>query len=371
MSKLIRKVGGAILGLGSMTANAAYQLNLQTPNTTIATQIYDLHMLIMYICVVIFVLVFGALFYSLLKHRKSVGHKAAHFHESTTVEIAWTVVPFLILVAMAFPATKTMIQMRDTPNPDMTVRVNAYQWKWEYDYQKDGVKYMSVLATTQDQIDGKAPKGEHYLLEVDNPLVVPVGKKVRLLLTANDVIHSWSMPAFGVKQDAIPGFIRDTWFRADRTGTYRGQCSELCGKGHGFMPIVVEVKEQADYDKWFEEQKTKVAAAAADASKEYTADELKANGEKVFTTNCAACHQANGKGIPGTIPALDGSKIATGPKDAHINRVMNGKPGTAMAAFAAQLSDLDIASVITYERNSWSNKDGDFVKPSEIKALRK
>ncbi|HEY7985756.1 MAG TPA: cytochrome c oxidase subunit II [Methylophilaceae bacterium] len=360
-----------MLGLSSVAANAAYQLNLQTPNSTIATQIYDLHMLILWVCVVIFVVVFGALFYSLLKHRKSVGHKAAHFHESTAVEIAWTVIPFLILIVMAFPATKTMIQMRDTPNPDMTIKVTAYQWKWEYDYQKDGVKYMSVLSTPQDQIDNKAPKDEHYLLEVDNPMVVPVGKKVRLLLAANDVIHSWSMPAFGVKQDAIPGFIKDTWFRADRVGTYRGQCSELCGKGHGFMPIVVEVKEQADYDKWFEEQKTKAAAANADAGKEYTADELKAKGEAVFTANCAACHQANGKGIPGTIPALDGSKIATGPKDAHINRVMNGKPGTAMAAFAPQLSDLDIAAVITYERNSWSNHDGDFVKPSEIKALRK
>ncbi|MDP1952543.1 MAG: cytochrome c oxidase subunit II, partial [Betaproteobacteria bacterium] len=307
-------------------------------------------------------------------HRKSVGHKAEQFHENTTVEIIWTVVPFVILIGMAWPATKTLIAFKDTSNPDITIKATGYQWKWGYDYLKgegEGVAFLSGLATPQDQIHNQKPKGQNYLLEVDHPLVVPVGKKIRVLTTANDVIHSFWVPAFGIKQDAIPGFVRDTWFKADKEGTYRGQCAELCGKDHGFMPIVVEVLSPEKYTQWVTEQKKKSAAAAEDPNKQWTAAELQARGEKVYAANCAACHQANGKGLPPAFPGLDGSKVATGDKAVHIDRVLNGKAGTAMAAFAKQLSDTDIAAVVTYERNAWGNKTGDAVQPAEVKAARK
>jgi cytochrome c oxidase subunit 2 len=281
------------------------------------------------------------------------------------------VIPFLILVGMAYPATKTVIAMRDTSNPDMTIKVTGYQWKWAYEYLQDGVQFYSRLTTPREQIDNQAAKGEHYLLEVDEPMVVPVGKKVRMLMTAADVIHSWWVPAFGIKQDAIPGFIRDTWFKADKVGTYRGQCAELCGKDHGFMPIVVEVKTEADYQKWLADKKAKMAIVGEDVNKTYSLDELTAKGEKVYAANCAACHQANGQGIPGTFPAITGSKIATGDKAAHMALVFNGKPGTAMPAWGKQLSDTDIAAVITFQRNGLGNHDGDMVQPSDIKALRK
>ena len=350
---------------------AEYELNMNPPVTATALTAYHLHNWMTIICFVIFVLVFGALAYSLYYHRRSKGHKAADFHESTLVELAWTVVPFIILVVMAIPATKALIAMRDSSEPDMTIKATGYQWKWGYEYMNgegEGIKFMSVLATPQDQIKGLAPKGDHYLLEVDNPIVVPVHKKVRILTTANDVIHSWAMPAFGIKQDAVPGFIRDAAFRAEKEGTYRGQCSELCGKDHGFMPIVVEVVSEDKYAAWVDEQKKKMAAAQGDPNKVWTLDESKAFGEKVYTANCVACHQANGKGLPPAFPALDGSPIATGPKAAHINRVVNGKPGTAMAAFGKQLSPTEIAAVITYERNSWGNKTGEVIQPSEVKA---
>ncbi len=352
-------------------AQSAYQLNLQQPETPIARQIFDLHTWILLVCVVIFCGVFGTMFYSIYKHRKSVGHQARQFHENTTVEIIWTIIPFFILIGMAYPATKTILAMKDASNPDMTIKITGYQWKWGYDYLQDGVSFYSTIATTQDQIYGNAPKNEHYLLDVDQPLVVPVGKKVRVLITANDVIHSWWVPAFGVKQDAIPGFIRDSWFKVEKAGTYRGQCAELCGKDHGFMPIVVEAKEQKDYAIWLAEQKQKQTVTQVDANKTFTLDELKAQGEKVFTANCAVCHLSNGKGIPGTFPALDGSKIVNGPKADHLNIVMNGKAGTLMVAFSKQLSDVELAEVITYERNSWGNKSGDAIQPGEVKALRK
>ena len=372
MAKMIRRMGGgAALALYSMLAQAEYAINLQVPETIIAHEIFGLHTLILWVCVGIFVVVFGAMFYSIIKHRKSVGHEAAHFHENTTVEIIWTIVPFLILMGMAYPATQTVLAMRDTSAPDMTVKVTGYQWKWGYDYQKEGIKFISTLSTPRDQIDNKAAKGEHYLLEVDNPMVVPTGKKVRVLLAANDVIHAWSVPAFGIKQDAIPGFIKDVWFKVDKPGTYRGQCSELCGKDHGFMPIVVVAKEPAEYAKWVETEKAKIAATQQDAGKVFALAELKAMGEKVYATNCAACHQANGKGIPNVFKALDGSPVATGPKLAHIETVMHGRTGTAMQAFDKQLSDTDIAAVVTYERNAWGNHTGEVIQPSEIKALRK
>jgi len=371
IKRILGSATGMVLGLATNLAHAAYELNLQTPESPIAEQIYHLHTLIMYVVLVIFVVVFGAMFYSIYAHRKSKGHQAAHFHENTTVEVIWTIIPFFILIGMAFPATKTVLAMKNASSPDMTIKVTGFQWKWEYDYLQEGIHFFSTLATPRDQIDNKAPKDAHYLLEVDHPLVVPIGKKVRMLVTADDVIHSWSVPAFGVKQDAIPGFIRDTWFKVDKPGIYRGQCSELCGKDHGFMPVVVEAKTPEDYAKWLAAQKAKMAAVVEDPNKVYTLAEMKSKGEKVFTTHCAACHQASGMGIPGAFPALNGSKIATGDKAAHINRVMNGKPGTAMAAFASQLSDTEIAAVVTYERNAWNNHTGDVIQPSEIKALRK
>ncbi len=372
MSNLIRKIGGGlVLAMYSMLAQAEYALNLPTSASDIASQIFDLHTITMWIIVGIAVVVYGVMFYSILKHRKSVGHKAANFHHSTMAEIIWTVIPVIILIAMAFPATKTVLAMKDGSQADMTVKITGYQWKWEYDYQQDGVKFMSVLSTPRDQIENKVPKGEHYLLEVDNPMVVPVGKKVRILLTANDVIHAWWIPAFGVKQDAIPGFIRDSWFKADAVGIYRGQCAELCGKDHGYMPIVVEVKEQADYDKWIAEQKAKAAATAQDAGKVYQLAELKVMGEKVYAANCSGCHQAKGEGMAPVFPALDGSKTVNGPKPALFDIVMNGKAGTAMPAFSKQMSDTDIAAVASYMRNAWSNKTGDVTQSSEIKALRK
>ena len=353
-------------------AEEASKYNLQTPQTVVAQEIFDLHILIMWVCVAIFVVVFGVMFYSIWKHRKAAGHQAAHFHENTKIEIIWTIIPFAILIAMAIPSTKGILSMRDTENPDMTVKVTGYQWKWEYDYPADGVKFLSMLSTPRAQIENKEAKDEHYLLEVDHPLVVPVGKKVRVLITANDVIHSWSVPAFGIKQDAIPGYIKDAWFRAERPGTFRGQCSELCGKDHGFMPVVVEVKSQEDYDKWMAAQKAKLAAVTMDPNKTYSLDELKAHGEKVYMTHCAACHQPTGAGMPPTFPALTGSPIATGPKAAHIDIVMNGgKKNPAMPAWAKQLNDVDLASVITFERNALGNHTGDMVQPAEIKALRK
>jgi cytochrome c oxidase subunit 2 len=365
--------GGLGLMAFSAVASAEYKINFQTPVTRIAEDIYDLHMLMMYIVAVIFCIVFGVMFYSIYAHRKSVGHKAVQFHENTTVEIAWTIIPLLILVLMAIPATKTLLAYKDTSAPDMTIKTTGYQWKWGYDYVKgegEGISFLSTLATPQDQINGVAKKDEYYLLEVDNPLVVPVGKKVRLLITANDVIHAWWVPAFGVKQDAIPGFVRDSWFKADQEGTFRGQCAELCGKDHGFMPIVVTVLSEAKYTEWVAEQKTKQAAMADDPNKVWTLDELKARGEKSYTTNCVACHQPTGMGLPGAFPALNGSKVVKGPKADHIATVLNGRPGTAMASFK-QLSDVELAAILTYERNAWDNKSGDMVAPADIKAGRK
>ena len=359
----------ALSGLPGV-ALAAREWNLQTPVTEIARQQYELHTFIFWICVVIFVGVFGVMFYSLFKHRKSVGHQAEQFHENTVVEIVWTVVPFLILFFMAYPATKTILAMKDTTASELTIKVTGYQWKWNYDYLQDGFGYYSNLTTPLAQIENREPKGEHYLLEVDNPMVVPVDTKVRVLITAGDVLHAWWVPAFGVKQDAIPGFVRDSWFKAEKTGIFRGQCAELCGKEHGFMPVVVEVKSKEDYAKWAAEQKAKVASAAEDPSKVWDEKALAERGEKVFATNCVACHQATGKGVPGAFPALDGSKLVRGPAADQIALVLNGKAGTAMASFK-QLSNTDLASVITYTRNAWSNKTGQAVQPAEIQAARK
>jgi cytochrome c oxidase subunit 2 len=351
-------------------AAADWSINLPAPKSDVAARIYDLHSLILLICLGIFVVVFGVMFYALFQHRKSVGHQARQFHESATVEVIWTVIPFLILVGMAWPATRVILEQKDTANPDLTIKITGYQWKWEYDYLQDGVKFMSVSTTPIDQIANRTAKGANYLREVDEPMVVPAGKKVRVLLTSHDVIHAWWVPELGVKQDAIPGFIRDTWFRASEPGTYRGQCAELCGRGHAFMPIVVEVKNPADYHVWLASKQAGKTAAVAVAGKSFSPAGLKARGEKIFTANCAVCHKANGKGLPGVFPALAGSKIANGPATAHIDRVLHGKDGTAMAAFADQLDDTDIAAVITYERSAWGNR-GTPVSPADVKARRK
>jgi cytochrome c oxidase subunit 2 len=352
------------------SAAAEWAINLPVPKSDVAARIYDLHSLILLICLVIFVGVFGVMFYALFRHRKSVGHQARQFHESTTVEVIWTLVPFLILVGMAWPATQVILDQKDTANPDLTVKITGYQWKWEYDYLQDGVKFISVSSTPADQIANQAAKGAHYLLEVDQPMVVPVGKKVRVLLTSHDVIHAWWVPELGVKQDAIPGFIRDTWFRASEPGTYRGQCAELCGRGHAFMPIVVEVRSEADYQTWLAGKLADARTVAAAAGKSFSPAELKARGEKVYAAHCPACHQADGKGLPGVFPALAGSKMVNDPAAAHIDRVLHGKDGTAMAAFGDQLDDVELAAVITYERAAWGNR-GTPVLPADVKALRK
>ncbi|HEX7647563.1 MAG TPA: cytochrome c oxidase subunit II [Noviherbaspirillum sp.] len=353
---------------------AVREMTFQPPVTKIAEEIYSLHNMMLIICLVIFIGVFGVMFYSILKHRKSVGHRPATFHESTAVEIAWTVIPFLIVIGMALPATKTVVAMKDTSNADITIKATGMQWKWGYDYLKgdgEGISFLSALSTPREQIvDPTKTKDDNYLIEVDNPVVVPVNKKIRLITTANDVIHSWTIPAFGVKQDAIPGFVRDTWFRAEKIGTYRGNCVELCGKEHAFMPIVVNVVSDEDYKKWVDGKKKEMAAKADDPNKVWTIDELKQRGEKVYAANCVACHQANGKGVPGAFPALDGSAIVNGPKAGQIDRVLNGKGG--MPAWKGVLSDTDIAAVITYTRNNWSNKaQENIVQPAEVLAARK
>lgn len=391
----------------SLAAYATYDVDIMPPASPMALQAYDLHWGILWICVGIFFVVFGTMFWSIFHHRRSRGAKAAQFHENTTIEVMWTIVPFVVLIGMAYPATKTMLEMKDPSGADMAIKVTGYQWRWQYEYQQDGLSFFSNLATPRDQIEGDAPKNPNYLLEVDHPMVVPVGKKVRLLITSNDVIHGWYVPQLGVHQYAIPGFIKDAWFEVEKPGIYRGQCSQICGKEHGFMPIVVEAKSPEDYAAWVKETKAKMpkqpdltaagpapaqaspvageqiaaaqtagnvgaaqASPSAAAGAKMTLEQLKSGGEKIFSANCAACHQANGKGIPGTFPALDGSKVATGPKAAHIATVLKGRPGTAMASWA-HLSDVDLAEVITYERNAWGNKTGDAIEPAEIAAARK
>ncbi len=367
-------VAGSSFAVNDMVGGpAVHQLNFQAPVTAIAADIYQLHIWMIAICVAIFIAVFGVMFYSILKHRKSLGYKSASFHESTTVEIAWTVVPFLIVVLMALPATKTVVAMKDTSNADITIKATGMQWKWGYDYIKgegEGIAFLSALSTPREQIEANAPRGDNYLLEVDNALVVPVNKKIRIVTTANDVIHAWGVPAFGVKQDAIPGFVRDTWFKAEKVGVYRGNCYELCGKEHAFMPIVVNVVSEQDYAKWVGEQKKNMAANADDPNKTWTATELAARGEKVYAANCVACHQANGGGVPGAFPALAGAASVNGPQEGQIAILLNGKNG--MPAWKATLSDTEIAAVITYTRNSFGNKPEDnIVQPAEVLAARK
>ena len=370
---VLTAAGQAIAQTKDMVGGPAVnQLNLHEPASKIAADIYWLHSFMLVVCTLIFVAVFGAMFYSVYAHRKSKGYKAATFHESTAVEIAWTIIPMIIVILMAGFATKTVLAMKDTSNADITIKATGYQWKWGYDYLKgegEGISFYSNMSTPRAQIEGVEKKGDNYLLEVDNEVVVPVGKKVRVLLTANDVIHAWMIPSFGVKQDAIPGFIRDAWFKAEKVGVYRGQCAELCGKEHGFMPIVVNVKSDVDYSKWVDEQKKLMASKMDDPNKQWTMAELVARGEKVYAAQCVACHQASGKGTPPAFPPLDGSKTVLGAKDNQIAVLMAGRQGTAMASFKG-LTDVELAAVVTYTRNSWTNKVSDMVSPADIKAAR-
>jgi len=369
MRAVTRPLGLASLLLASTSTFAEYRLNLEPGVTSFSQGAYDIHQLVMWICVVIGVVVYGVMTYSIVVHRKSKNHKPAQFDDNLTVELLWTIIPIFILIAMAVPATKVLLEMETVTDTDMTIQVTGYRWKWNYKYIGEDVEFFSNLSTPRDQINNKAEKGEHYLLEVDNPMVIPVGKKVRFMFTSNDVIHAWWIPAFGVKKDAIPGFINEAWAKVDKPGTYRGQCAELCGADHGFMPIVVEVKSEADYATWLAEQKSAKAAADASGDKTWTMDELMTAGEAKYNTSCAACHQATGLGIPPAFPALKGSKIATGDVKVHIDSVLKGI-NVGMPAFGAQLNDADLAAIITYERNAWGNDTGDMVQPSDVKAAR-
>jgi len=348
--------------------------NMTQGVTDISEKVYDLHMLIFYICCAIAVIVFGAMFYSMYHHRKSKGAVAAHFHESTKVEVIWTVIPIIILVLMAIPATKTLVAMEDTSQSDLTVKITGSQWKWHYSYFGEDVEFFSLLATSQKAIDGIEEKGAHYLLEVDNPLVLPINRKVRFLMTSDDVIHSWWIPDFAVKKDTIPGFINEAWTRIDKPGVYRGQCAELCGRAHGFMPIVVHAMEENEYDEWLSAKKAELEQAKQEAAASLTAslsmDELMAIGEKVYVDRCAVCHQASGAGIPGAFPAITGSSVATGSIDGHIDIVVNGRAGTAMQAFANQLTEKEIAAVVTYQRNGLGNSVGDMVQASDVNQFK-
>jgi len=349
------------------------QLDLHEPVTQIARDERWLHYYMLVICTVIFIGVFGVMFWSIVKHRKSVGHKAANFHESTTVEIIWTVVPFLIVIGMALPATKVVVAMKDTTNADLTVKATGYQWKWGYDYLKgegEGIGFVSTLDVAQREMsDSGNPSGDNYLLKVDNALVVPVNKKVRVITTADDVIHAFMVPAFGIKQDAIPGFVRDTWFRAEKTGDFYGQCAELCGKEHAYMPIHVKVVTAEDYTRWVDGKKKEMQAAADDPNKVWDLAGLMARGEKVYAANCAACHRPEGTG-GGPIKALVGSPtVLDADKLKQVHVVLNGQNNGAMPSWK-QLSDTDIAAVVTYTKNSWSNKTGQLVQPAEVHAAR-
>ena len=382
VSKTTKKLGSLIIAallMGPVTAFADYALNMTKSATAVGHDIYNLHMLVLWICTIAGILVFGVIIYSLINHRKSKGAQAAQFHENTTVEVIWTTIPLIILVSIAVPATKTLLDYENTGNSDMTIKVTGHQWKWEYEYLDDnvanskGIHFFSNLSKSSNdarQLNSgiDVTKVEHYLLDVDKRIVVPEGKKVRILTTSNDVIHAWWVPELAVKRDAIPGFINESWFKADKVGVYRGQCAELCGTGHGFMPIVVEVKSVADYKQWASAEKGAAAkaeaAAAAASGKVFSKAELMAKGEEVYKANCAACHQVGGTG-GGPFPALKGSPVATtGPISEHIHRIVHGKG--IMPPFGSQLSALDIAAVATYERNAWGNNTGDVVQPSQV-----
>ena len=362
---------GLVALLSMPAARAEYELNMTQGVTPISHQLYGLHMLVLWICVIIGVVVFGAMAWSIIHHRKSKGAVSANFHESTTVEIVWTVVPLLILIGIAIPATGTLLELEDAKtDADITLQVTGIQWKWKYTFVDEDVSFISSLAQTSRDVMSDPTDNENYLLEVDNQLVLPIGKKIRFLFHSNDVIHAWWVPDLAVKQDSIPGFINDSWAIIEKPGIYRGQCAELCGKDHGFMPIVVNAVSEPEYEEWLAGMKAEAAAAAAAADEEWSMQDLVARGETIYQANCSACHGPTGAGIPGAFPAMTGSPVVTGPAAGHIDILVNGVAGTSMAAFKNQLNDVDIAAVITYERNRLGNSVGDTVQPSAIKNAR-
>lgn len=367
ITRLVLLFGLTLVG---PVALADYKLNMTPGVTPISHEMYGLHMMVLWICVAIGIVVFSIMFYAIIRHRKSRGYQPASFHENTKLEILWAIIPFVILIALAIPATNVLINMYNDDDPDVNILITGYQWKWKYDYLDDGFSFYSNLSTPIAQIMNEAPKGENYLLEVDKPLVLPVNKKIRFIVTAADVIHSWWVPDFGIKRDAIPGYAHQVWARIEKPGIYRGQCAELCGINHGFMPIVVEVKTEADYQTWLDAQKaanvSSAKAKAKAALKSWSKAELMEKGEASYLSYCSACHQANGQGMPPTFPAMKGSKVATGPVKQHIDIVLHGKSGTAMQAFEGQLSETEIAAIVTYERNAWGNDTGDVVQPIDI-----
>ncbi|NKC00478.1 MAG: cytochrome c oxidase subunit II [Pseudomonadales bacterium] len=368
--KQIGKFAGALGMLLLAGRSFADELNMPVGVTDISRQVYDLHMTIFWICVIIGALVFGVMFWSIVNHRRSAGHEAAQFHESTRLEIAWTVVPTLILIIMAIPATQVLIAMYDTGGEDMTVEVRGYQWKWEYKYLDDNYNqtfsFFSSLTTSQDEIQNRSKKGEFYLLEVDNPLRIPANRKVRFLVTAEDVIHAWWVPDFGIKRDAVPGMLNELWTIVPEPGIYRGQCTELCGKDHGFMPVVVEVMEEEAYDAWYDEQLRLEVIRQEAISQTLTTDELMAEGEQVYISFCASCHQANGAGIPPAFPSLVDTAVTTGPRDEHLRLVRDGVAGSGMQAFGKQLDARQLAAVVHYERHAWGNNAGDVTQPVDV-----
>jgi cytochrome c oxidase subunit 2 len=368
-SRTWQRLSSVVLGLLSAPAAMAdWELNMTRGVTEVSQSIYELHMLIFWICVWIGVAVFGVMFYSIFKHRKSKGAVASQFHESLGLEVLWTAIPAVILIAMAVPATSTLIKMYDTTNADVDIKITGHQWKWQYDYLGEDVGFFSNLTTSQDEIYDRTEKGKNYLLEVDKHLVVPSGQKLRFLITSNDVIHAWWVPEIAVKKDAIPGYINESWaiVPEGEEGIYRGQCAELCGIQHGFMPIVLEVVTSDQYQVWLDEQRAGVEAEAAAALGDFTYDELMAEGAKVYSRSCAGCHGSEGQGMGTVFPALAGSPMALNDMDGHIDIVLNGKPGTAMQSFSAQLTDVEIAAVITYERNAWGNDTGEMATPKMI-----
>ena len=371
LSRCSSSVMGILSMLAMPVAQAEYKLNMTQGVTPISQDLYGLHMLVFWICVVIGVLVFAVMAWSIFHHRKSKGAVAANFHESTTIEIIWTVAPLLILIGIAIPATATLLDLEDAKtNADITLQVTGIQWKWKYTFVDEDVSFISSLAQSSRDVIKDPTSNENYLLEVDNELVLPVGKKIRFLFHSNDVIHAWWVPALAVKQDSIPGFINDSWAIIEKPGIYRGQCAELCGKDHGFMPIVVNAVSQPEYEEWLAGMKAEAAAAAAAGEEEWSMQDLVARGETVYQANCAACHGQTGAGIPGAFPAMTGSAIVNGDPAGHIDIVVNGKTGTSMASFKGQLNDVDIAAVLTYERNSLGNSVGDMIQPSAIKNAR-
>ncbi len=374
MKKLKQLPAGFLFLIGWINAaHADYTLNLTKGVTSLSRETYAQHMYVMWVCIAIGIVVFSIMFYSIFHHRKAKGAVAAQFHENTTVEVIWTIIPFLILISMAIPATKAMIDTYDTRGADMTVKVTGYQWKWRYQYLDEGIDFFSSLDAKSNearQLGSHIEPGSvpNYLLEVDHPLVVPINKKIRFLFTGADVIHAWWVPALGWKKDTIPGYITDSWANIEQPGVYRGQCAELCGRDHGFMPIVVVAKTDEDYRQWVSEWKEQHQVAQEDTGKELTKEELMSKGQEVYNTSCAACHQANGEGVPGTFPAIKGSPIASGPIGEHVNIVLKGKG--MMPPFGEQLSPAEVAAVVTYERNALGNTAGDSIQPATIPSNR-